>query len=132
MGFDVSAREQDVNAKTNGETQSLKPERIQFAPPMGGGNHDISESDWNAAIYINRKFALAPSSEVPFIASVLTRARSLPSPPKVTFVIDASPDAGASVGLEWGEAPLTDVEIDFVRWVSGLHAHMSTAVTAAS
>ena len=112
----------------------MKPERIQFAPPMGG-NNNVPEPEWTAAIKVGRTYELAPSLQVPFLACVLLRAQSLPNPPKVTFVIEASRGEqnayATSLGLEWGDGfPMTEVEIDFVRWVSGLHDHLSVVPVA--
>lgn len=112
----------------------MKPERIQFAPPMGGASN-VPEPDWTATIKVGRTFELEPLSQVPFLAGVLHRAQSLPNPPKVTFVIEANQGEQkgyvTSLGLEWGDgSPMTDVEIDFVRWVSGLHDHLTVAPVA--
>lgn len=102
-----------------------------------GGNNPVPEPDWTAAIRVGRTYELEPFSQLPFMASVLHRAQTLPNPPKVTFVIEASRGERnafvTSLGLEWGDGlPMTEVEIDFVRWVSGLHDHLNVAPVAAS
>lgn len=114
----------------------MKPERIQFAPALGG-NDNVSEPDWKATVTVGRKFELAPSSQMPFLAGVLQRAQNLPNPPKVVFAVEANPgERGGfltSVDLEWSDGgPMTDVEVGFARWVNGFYDHLNAALTAAN
>ena len=107
----------------------MKPERIQFAPSFGGRDK-VPEQEWEATHKVGRSFELAPYSEVPFLAAVLSRARTLPEPPKMTLVVDWHPEeeksCNMSLNLEWeARGPASDAELEFARWVGGLHHQLS-------